>query len=158
LEFDDLDDEEKDSIYYTSLSSSFIYMWDTCLGEIMTDTFDLGLGSQKPYLFLLNIFAQFILLIHMLNMLIAIMGNTFSQRNEVADQIKMKDHLGFVIDNWYLMSYALGDTKQIKYIITAFHANEEEDDNEMLQNIEESQSALKDLVVTNYEEIQKRTK
>ena len=52
-----LDDEEKDSIYYTSLSSSFIYMWDTCLGEIMTDTFDLGLGSQKPYLFLLNIFA-----------------------------------------------------------------------------------------------------
>ena len=68
----------------------------------------------------------------MLNMLIAIMGNTFSQRNEVADQIKMKDHLGFVIDNWYLMSYALGDTKQIKYIITAFHANEEEDDNEML--------------------------
>ena len=78
LEFDELDDEEKDSIYYTSLSSSFIYMWDTCLGEIMTDTFDLGLGSQKPYLFLLNIFAQFILLIHMLNMLIAIMGNTFS--------------------------------------------------------------------------------
>ena len=50
----------------------------------------------------------------------------------------MKDHLGFVIDNWYLMSYALGDTKQIKYIITAFHACDEEDQNEMLQHIEHS--------------------
>lgn len=65
----------------------------------------------------------------------------------------MKDHLGFVIDNWYLMSYALGDTKQIKYIITAFHACDEEDENEMLQHIEESQAGLKEMVANNYEEI-----
>ena len=100
IEFDGLNDEEVDSIYYKSLTSSFMFMWDTCLGEIMTDTFELGDGSQKPYLFVLNIFAQFILLVHLLNMLIAIMGNTFMQRNEVAEQVKIKDHLAFVIDNW----------------------------------------------------------
>ena len=61
------------------------------------------------------------------------MGETFGSRNEVAEQIKIKDHLAFVMDNWYLKDYALGDPKLIKYIITAFHVSEEVEDNEMLE-------------------------
>ena len=61
------------------------------------------------------------MLIHLLNMLIAIMGNTFGNRNEVAEQIKIRDHLAFVIDNWYLKDYAIGDSKQLNYIVAAFH-------------------------------------
>ena len=77
--------------------------------------------------------AQFVLLIHMLNMLIAIMGDTFSRRNEVAEQIKIKDHLAFVIDNWYLqdLAFSIGqhfgiNKNQIKYIITAFHLDHDD--------------------------------
>jgi hypothetical protein len=40
-------------------------------------------------------------------MLIAIMGSTFASRKLVAEEIKVKDHLRFLLDNWHLMDYAL---------------------------------------------------
>jgi hypothetical protein len=46
-------------------------------------------------------------------MLVGIMGDTFSQRNQVADQIKIKDHLAFVMDNWHLKDFSLGDIGKI---------------------------------------------
>lgn len=46
--------------------------------------------------------STFVFILHLFNMLIAIMGDTFSKNNEVQSQIKIKDHLGFVLDNWYL--------------------------------------------------------
>ena len=123
-------------------------MWDVCIGGGDTAGFALGKASQKAYLDTLSITAQFILLIHLLNMLIAIMGDTFSRRNEVAEQIKIKDHLSFVIDNWYLKDFSLGNSKQIKYIITAFHVpHDDENENEQrLRNLEESLQSLKEQV------------
>ena len=47
------------------------------------------------------------------------MGETFGTNNELGEQIKVKDHLSFVLDNWYLKEYSLGNVKQIKYIIAA---------------------------------------
>lgn len=136
LEYDNIEsDEDIDSIQYQTLSSSFMFMWDTCLGGGGSDSFNIGDGSQSKYLYILYISAQFILLIHLLNMLIAIMGETFGNRNEVAEQIKIRDHLAFVIDNWYLKDFSLGDIKQINYIITAFAIEETEDDNEILNNL-----------------------
>ena len=57
-------------------------------------------------------------------MLIAIMGNTFAERREVGPQVMVKDHLRFVMDNWLLMNIAFMDKARIKYIITAFTAND----------------------------------
>ena len=62
--------------------------------------------------------------IHLLNMLIAYMGETFGTNNEKGEQIKIKDHLSFVLDNWYLKEYSLGDVKSIKYIIAALPVQE----------------------------------
>jgi hypothetical protein len=118
-------------------------MWDTCLGGGGSDSFNLGDATQKNYLFSLNIAAQFILLIHLLNMLIAIMGDTFGNRNEVAAQIKIKDHLAFVIDNWYLKDISLGDIKQINYIITAFNVESSSESNELLERLEGTQLEMK---------------
>jgi hypothetical protein len=67
------------------LSSSLLYMWNVCLGGGGSDMFAYGDASQKVYLNTLFIAAQFILLIHLLNMLIAIMGNTFAIRNEITE-------------------------------------------------------------------------
>ena len=96
------------------------------------------------------------MLIHMLNMLIAIMGDTFGQRNEIAEQIKIKDHLAFVIDNWYLKDYALGDPKKIKYIITAFSIENEQEDNELLEGLIEQVKGVHERVVVAHEEVTKR--
>ena len=92
----------------------------------------------------------------MLNMLIAIMGDTFGQRNEVAEQIKIKDHLAFVIDNWYLKDYALGDPKKIKYIITAFSIESELEDNELIEGLIGQVDGIKEQVSTVHEEVTKR--
>ena len=58
-------------------------------------------------------------------MLIAIMGDTVSKNNEVQNQIKIKDHLGFVLDNWYLNELQKEKTMQIKYIMSAFAIHDE---------------------------------
>lgn len=71
-------------------------------------------------------------------MLIAIMGNSFSNRNEVVDEIMAKDHLYFVMDNWHLINLAFKDKASIKYIITAFFAEDEDENFEMLHNLQSS--------------------
>lgn len=53
-------------------------------------------------------------------MLIAIMGSTFASRKIVAEEIKIKDHLRFLLDNWHLMDHALKDKSQVTYIMAAF--------------------------------------
>ena len=70
-------------------------------------------------------------------MLIAIMGDTFGERKSMAEQIKIKDHLAFVIDNWYLKEYSLGDLERINYIIAAYHVKSNSEENEKLQMLEE---------------------
>ena len=68
-------------------------------------------------------------MIHLLNMLIAIMGNTFAERSADIDKIYYKDHLNFVLDNWYILKIAFGTSIQdVKYIIAALSIHEEKDE------------------------------
>lgn len=55
------------------------------LGNTDRAPFTLGDGSQDTWLSVLFILAVFIMLLHLLNMLIAIMGNTFAERSSVAE-------------------------------------------------------------------------
>ena len=50
-------------------------------------------------------------------MLIALMQKTFASRRLVAEQVYIKDHLKFVLDNWHLMNFALPNKSSIKYVI-----------------------------------------
>ena len=78
------------------------------------------------------------MLIHLLNMLIAIMGNTFAERSLVAEEIKLKDHLVFVMDNWHLMNKAFNNLHNARFIIAAFYNNLDEDsDIEILETQKE---------------------
>tara|TARA_B110000285_G_C14704136_1_gene414769 strand:+ start:247 stop:552 length:306 start_codon:yes stop_codon:yes gene_type:complete len=72
-------------------------------------------------------------------MLVAIMGNTFATRIAILDDIIIQDHLFFVVDNWHLLNIAfLMKTKSVKYIITAFFKEDEEDENQEMLNILDS--------------------
>ena len=55
-------------------------------------------------------------------MLIAIMGESFAARSAFIEQIKLKDHLDFVLMYWYLMNecFKEEELREFRYIIAAF--------------------------------------
>ena len=60
-------------------------------------------------LYLIYVLAIILINIHLLNMLIAIMGDTYTKRNNCWEQIIYKDHLQFVIDNFFVLKYSFKD-------------------------------------------------
>lgn len=128
LDFDHLSENEIQIISYNGNFNSLLYIVNMMLGNTDASAFNLGDGSQYYALLALFVFSCFIIILHFMNMLIAIMGNTFAERREVGAQVMLQDHLRFVMDNWLLMNIAFKDKKRIKYIITAFQANDREID------------------------------
>ena len=55
------------------------------------------------------------------------MANTYNNRIEEANKIRTRDHLRFVMDNWFLIDIAFYGKKNLNYIITAFFADEKGD-------------------------------
>lgn len=76
-------------------------------------------------------------------MLIAIMGNTFTERSGIADQIRIRDHLKFVVRNWYLNDLAFENKDRLKYIITAFMAHEETNQSEVFDELKREVKSIK---------------
>ena len=84
-------------------------------------------------LWILFALASFLLLLHLLNMLIAIMGETFAVNNEVKQVQQLKAHLTFVIENWWIDP--IEEKNKIKYLICAFLKDEEKLEVEILQEL-----------------------
>ena len=85
------------------------------------------------------VITTFIIMIHLLNMLIAVMGNTFTERAEIAKELLYKNHLHFVRDHWHLINLKYSHLRQVKYLIAASYEeiNEKDEDdvfNELLLN------------------------
>jgi hypothetical protein len=68
---------------YVKFDGALQHVYLLALGEFNLDDYDLGDGSDSLLLWFFFISASFFLLIHLLNMLIAIMGETFGKFNEV---------------------------------------------------------------------------
>ena len=81
-------------------------------------------------LFLLMVFAECILL---LNMLIAVMNDSFQRNNDVAESTKRTQQLEFVVDNWWIDP--IKDKENIVYLIAAFSMDVESDDDEKFDEI-----------------------
>ena len=88
-------------INYNTLTGSFYYVVDMMIGNSNVTSFELGEATQAKFLYPLH--ALTAIMIHFLNMLIAIMGNTFAERSADIDKIYYRDHLNFVLDNWYVL-------------------------------------------------------
>jgi len=73
------------------------------LGEFSTDDFEND-GNRWERLILRAYFliATFIFVIHMLNMLIAIMGEVFTENNEISSMQQTRSHLQLVLDNMWM--------------------------------------------------------
>ena len=109
---------------YSTIHGSLWYVFDNfVLGNGNVNPFKIGEKSQRWILFPIAIVSSFLMLIHLLNMLIAIMGNTFAERSQFAEEIKSKDHLVFVLDNWHLLDKAFSNMQDARYIIAAMYAD-----------------------------------
>jgi len=137
----DVDGADPNDIPYYTLTGSFWYMYLVLLGAGEVDSFSLagedGAPTQEGILKFLYVLSTFMLLIHLLNMLIAMMGETFGNFNAIKSQIKVRDHLSFVMDNWYLNDLSIGkDLKSMKYIVTAFLVKGDDEGHEMLKVVD----------------------
>ena len=113
-----------------TLGGSFYYISDLVISNTNTAPFAYGAASQRNFLFFVYFLGVFIFMIHLMNMLIAIMGDTYAIRNEVQEEIKYQDHLNFVLDNWFLITHAFPNIDKIKYIVAGFGAEQEEKSDE----------------------------
>jgi len=146
-------DEVEETPEYGTIIGAMWHMWTLCLGNPEVGFYNIPLylenreqASQTPYLIIIAIFTGFFILIHLLNMLIAIMGETFAKNNEIKYKKKIKDHLGFVMDNWQFLNQAIPNHRQIKYIITAFLQEEQNNETSKLKKIENDVSHLMSLI------------
>jgi hypothetical protein len=89
---------------YFKIEGALQYVYLMSLGETGEgdDNYIKGNNpSSQIILWVLFILLTFTVCIHLLNMLIAIMGETFTENNEVAEQNRIREHLRFVMDHWY---------------------------------------------------------
>ena len=75
--FDNLTDAEISAIDYKTFTGSIWYMHDLVLGTANHANFSVGDASQTRVLYFLYVFVTFTMLVHLTNMLIAQMGETF---------------------------------------------------------------------------------
>jgi hypothetical protein len=131
MDFDDVTDPldlyRINGNYGDTRWNAMFYVINMWVGNVDNSGFGVGNHpSQYWALVIVWIIAILLIIVHFMNMLIAIMGNTFGERTEVGAQIMLRDHLRFVIDNWVLMKFI--NPKDLKYIVCAFQAGEDSHD------------------------------
>lgn len=78
LENDYLTDLDLSKIRYQTFFGSLIYVWNLSMGDCDIGGYELGEASQASILYVMYLVSKLVMLVVLLNMLIAIMGNTFS--------------------------------------------------------------------------------
>jgi len=128
---------------YATVHGAMWYIYLMCLGWFSfgndfskeNSPLEYGYKSKIP-LYIIFFITAFTMIIHMLNMLVAIMSDTFNVRQPVVDQIRIKSHLFFVIQHWYLNYLAIdNDSNSIKYIIVALLNQEENNENAKIDQL-----------------------
>lgn len=96
-------------------------------------------GNQDELFWLKTLYylASFFLIIHLLNMIIALMGNQLSDNTNNQTLIRQQEKLKFVLDKWAFKNiiFRTKDDKQLKFIICAFIPADESHDQSIIKQI-----------------------
>lgn len=76
---------------------------------------------MTPILVILFVLMSFFMMIHMLNMLIAIMGDTFATNHEHKVAKMKQSQLLFVVENWWIKP--IKNPGEIVHLIAAFQVD-----------------------------------
>lgn len=93
-------------MYSKSFIQAIQYMYLLALGEFLADktVFFAGTNpSQGLWLWIFFFISTILILVHFLNMLIAIMSETLANDNERKTESTYKEHLKFIVNNWHLI-------------------------------------------------------
>lgn len=116
-------------------------MWYISIGELSADDnmFDISDNIvTQIILWVLFVAATFLVLIHMLNMLIAVMTETFTVNNENKQETRLKEHLQFVVDNWFtLKTKTNSKSTYANYLVAAWAYEEDEEEVEILKDLQD---------------------
>ena len=136
---------------YSYVAGAFQHVYLLALGEFDIDSYANG-DHKVQYFFLMSYFflASFLFVIHLLNMLIAIMGEVFAENNEKKKMLQTKNHLQLVLDNMW-MSDVIKDRKKIKYLIVAHSSQEDKDEEDLLNSVIQKQTEVQNANNINFE-------
>lgn len=141
MQFDDIDptaDDGEEVPMYITPAKSILFMFYMLLGEVgFAGVFDKGKGSQEAVLWLLYCVASFFFIIVMMNMLVAIMGETFVKNYEIEERNVLRTKLRFVIDNWFFSPFTNKDKTQIKYLVAAMLNDGDDEETEKIQELKD---------------------
>ena len=117
FEYEDEDNVKQNvRIYPNDLPSDFfnaiIYSYKLCLGDFSTNGY---VGNNSWFIWVLFALSTFLLQITFLNMLIAIMGNTFTNVSEKKQQSAMKERIA-ILSDFRLVVRALKLDSEFQYI------------------------------------------
>jgi hypothetical protein len=113
---------------YSNFVGALWSVWQLSLGAFEADVLFEGDNSfQKGFRVMLYVLSALILMIHLLNMLIAIMGQAFTDNSEIYHKMKIKEKLRFVLDKWVFKDKFLGNDKELTHILAAFVKTESDE-------------------------------
>ena len=140
LQFDEISATEGDGEevpLYITPKKALLFMFYMLLGEVgPSGNFDKGKKTQEVALWFLFCVATFFFIIVMMNMLVAIMGDTFVKNYEIEEQNILRTKLRFVIDNWSLFSpFTAQEKKQIQYLVAANLNDNDEEETEAIREL-----------------------
>jgi len=92
----------------------------------------------------------------LLNMLIALMQKTFAGRRIVAEQVKIKDHLKFVLDNWHLIDFAMTNKSSIKYVIACLISDNTQSSDQKFNEVKDEIKAIDSQSQENFNKLQQK--
>ena len=98
-------DGPSDFPIYFFMGGALKYAYLVVMGETGVDDYNFSKGNQPSHTTILWAYFMILTLIvcvHMLNMLIAIMGESFSENKESEQINRIREHLKFVLYNWML--------------------------------------------------------
>mmetsp|Transcript_3135 Transcript_3135/g.3020 ORF Transcript_3135/g.3020 Transcript_3135/m.3020 type:complete len:102 (+) Transcript_3135:4953-5258(+) len=87
--------------FITNVVDSLLYSYKLTVGEFGLDEFDNSTNGALLWIFF--ILASLFTLIILLNMLVAIMGDSFNRVREYEDNQRFREHLKLIVENDFLI-------------------------------------------------------
>ena len=121
----------------------------SALGEL--DPSEYKDNPMEVVLLVLFLMISFIMCIHLLNMLIAIMGQSFDKNAEIGDSNRKISQLEFVVNNWWI--HPIKNKNQIIYFLAAFNVKDEMENEGKLENLDVQIQETRKMIKSQQKEI-----
>ena len=101
-----------------------MFVYEASLGGYNTEPYKDN--RMSGFLIPFHILTSFIMTVYLLNMLVGLMGESFSNNKENKEANKKISQLAFIVDNWW--TYPIQNKEQFVYLIAAFKVEDSHDE------------------------------